>query len=78
MVDLTLEEQLTIDEFVRVNEAYNVVNDAMEEIFLRGVKKYTDIKDFDGAKEYLRLMPESVAKMFIVDHIRLARGDYNK
>lgn len=76
MVELTTEEQLAIDEFEKVNKAYNDVSAVLEEITLRGVKKYTDAKDIDGAKEYLRLLPESVAKIFVADHIRWARGDY--
>ncbi len=78
-IKLSTEEQLIVDEYNKVNENYNTVSRGLEDVFLHGVKKYTDEKDFAGAKEYLRLIPDdSLAKIFVADHIRNARGDYDK
>jgi hypothetical protein len=75
---LTLEEQLAIDEHTCADFAYNAANDNLEEVFMPRVKELCEGLDYQGAIEYIRLMPESVAKMFCIDHVRHARGDYDK
>jgi len=78
MVKLSTEELLAIEEFNRVNEQFNNVSDSLEEICLRGVKRFTDAKDFKGAREYLNQLPDSLARIYVADHIRVTRGDYNE
>jgi hypothetical protein len=78
MTHLTTEEQLAVDEYVKVDKAYNDVSVSLEEVFLRGVRKILETGDIPGAIEYARLMPESVAKMYVFDAIRVARGDFDK
>jgi hypothetical protein len=77
MRELTTEEQLAVDEYVRVNKLYDAASDSLEDIFLRGVIEILEGGDIDGAWEYMRKMPESVAKMYVADQIRLTRGDYD-
>ena len=75
-MQLNTEEQLAVDEFERIDTAYNYANDSMEEIFHRRVVQLCDEMNYQSAVEYVRLMPESVAKIFCMDYIRHARGDY--
>ena len=77
-MNLTTEEQLAVEEYNKINALYDAAAESLEEIFLRGVAKYTEVKDFAGAIEYMRQMPESVAKMYVADHIRNTRGDFKK
>lgn len=78
MPKLTREEQEAVDVFDHANEMYNAANDQLEQVFRCRLAPLLEAGDWTTAREYIRLMPESVAKIFVADSLRYARGDYDE
>jgi thioredoxin-like negative regulator of GroEL len=75
---MTEQEQKAINEYKLTEAAFDAANERLEIVFRLGYEPLLEAGKFDEALEYIRQMPESVAKMYAVDALRVARGDFKK
>jgi len=75
---LTPEEQELADKFHKAEEILNDLDDQLYDLFMKGVRPLLDAGEFDKAKSYIAFMPNGVSRMYVMDAIRVARGDYDK
>lgn len=78
MPTLDEHEQKAIDECILAESVYNAASDRLEAAFRIRVEPLCKQGDFNAAIEYLKEMPEGIAKMYLADYIRTTRGDYLK
>lgn len=73
---LTVKEQKVARDFERAQDEFGKANDKLKEAF-SGYKDYLEDDDFIGAKEFLRPMPHSPAKVLMFREI-LIKEDNNE
>jgi len=78
MFELNDIEQKTIDEYDKASELYNAADDALERIFRCRYTPLLKAGKFEEVREIIRVMPDSVARMFAADALRVARGDFDE
>lgn len=76
--ELTPEEQALADEFIAAEKVHDELDNKLYELFMKGVQPLLDAGDFEGARGYAIYMPNCVGRMFVMDAIRNARGDFKK
>lgn len=75
---LTPEEQELADKYREAEKIAFDLDEQMYDLFMKGVRPLLDAGEYDKAKYYIAFMPDGVSRMYIMDAIRLARGDYDK
>jgi hypothetical protein len=75
---LTPEEQELADKYLAAADIVDVLDKELYDLFMKGVRPLLDAGEFDKAKSYIAFMPDGVSRMYVMDAIRMARGDYDK
>lgn len=76
MYTLNEQEKKAIRQYEIADAAANAANDRLDIIFRLTYEPLLEAGKIDEAREYIRQMPESVAKMYAADALRVARGDF--
>lgn len=78
---LNIYQFLAIEKYLTAQDQYYWAGDHMAELFKKvtdpKIEAATTIEELEEVKEYLRMMPESSAKVFIFHNILLKEEDIN-
>jgi hypothetical protein len=77
MTELTEKEQKAIDRYTVANNEAIAADYELDKIFRLTYEPLLEAGRIEEAQEYVKRLPECVAKMYARDAIRAARGDFD-
>ena len=77
MTELTKQEKEAVEAFILADFAATEADHHLDKLFRMTYEPLLEAGRIEEAQEYIKQMPECVAKIYARDAIRVARGDFD-